>query len=54
MCSSTLAATYSSGDANERQIVTTDLRKTCTDAHTGTSACAPLAAGIVALTLQAK
>ena len=34
--------------------VTTDLRKGCTETHTGTSASAPLAAGICALALQAK
>jgi len=34
--------------------VTTDLRKGCTEMHTGTSASAPLAAGIFALVLQAK
>ena len=34
--------------------VTTDLRKGCTEMHTGTSASAPLAAGICALVLQAK
>ena len=53
-CSSTLATTYSSGNGFERQIVTTDLKKMCTEEHTGTSASAPLAAGIVALVLQAK
>lgn len=53
-CSSTLATTYSSGANNEKQIVTTDLRKGCTETHTGTSASAPLAAGIVALTLHAN
>ncbi|KAL7868080.1 hypothetical protein SRHO_G00094640 [Serrasalmus rhombeus] len=53
-CSSTLATTYSSGNLNEKQIVTTDLRKKCTDSHTGTSASAPLAAGIIALALEAK
>lgn len=53
-CSSTLATTFSSGDDHEKQIVTTDLKKTCTDRHTGTSASAPLAAGICALVLQAK
>jgi len=52
-CSSTLAVTYSSGDNKERQIITTDLRGKCTDRHTGTSASAPLAAGIFALVLQA-
>ncbi|XP_030620621.1 furin (paired basic amino acid cleaving enzyme) b [Chanos chanos] len=53
-CSSTLATTYSSGNINEKQIVTTDLRKKCTDSHTGTSASAPLAAGIIALALEAN
>ncbi|NWH25868.1 FURIN protein, partial [Grus americana] len=53
-CSSTLATTYSSGNQNEKQIVTTDLRQKCTESHTGTSASAPLAAGIIALTLEAN
>ena len=34
--------------------VTTDLRKSCTESHTGTSASAPIAAGICALALDAK
>lgn len=34
--------------------VTTDLRQKCTELHTGTSASAPLAAGIIALALEAK
>lgn len=34
--------------------VTTDLKNTCTTNHTGTSASAPLAAGILALALQVK
>ncbi|KAL0870656.1 hypothetical protein ABMA27_005604 [Loxostege sticticalis] len=54
MCSSTLAATYSSGAINEKQVVTTDLHHSCTAGHTGTSASAPLAAGICALALQAN
>lgn len=54
MCSSTLAATYSSGAINEKQVVTTDLHHSCTVGHTGTSASAPLAAGICALALQAN
>ncbi|XP_052742573.1 furin-like protease 1 isoform X2 [Bicyclus anynana] len=54
MCSSTLAATYSSGGTNEKQVVTTDLHHACTTGHTGTSASAPLAAGICALALQAN
>ena len=33
---------------------TCDLRNTCTSSHTGTSAAAPLAAGVIALALQAK
>ena len=54
MCSSTLATTYSSGGKDEKQVVTTDLHHSCTDSHTGTSASAPLAAGIVALVLEAN
>ncbi|XP_050679283.1 furin-like protease 1, isoforms 1/1-X/2 isoform X3 [Leptidea sinapis] len=54
MCSSTLAATYSSGAINEKQVITTDLHHSCTTGHTGTSASAPLAAGICALALQAN
>jgi len=53
-CSSTLATTYSSGTTSERQIVTTDLHHSCTLKHTGTSASAPMAAGIIALALEAN
>ncbi|XP_043281226.1 furin-like protease 1 isoform X2 [Venturia canescens] len=53
-CSSTLATTYSSGSTGERQVVTTDLHHQCTNNHTGTSASAPLAAGICALALEAN
>ncbi|XP_061825942.1 furin (paired basic amino acid cleaving enzyme) b isoform X1 [Nerophis lumbriciformis] len=53
-CASTLASTFSSGNPGEKQIVTTDLRQKCTDSHTGTSASAPLAAGIIALALEAN
>ncbi|BFY97734.1 hypothetical protein BsWGS_00775 [Bradybaena similaris] len=53
-CSSTLATTYSSGSGGEKQIVTTDLRQSCTETHTGTSASAPLAAGIIALALESN
>ena len=53
VCSSTLAVTYSSGSSKEKQIMTTDLHGKCTERHTGTSASAPLAAGIFALVLQA-
>ncbi|XP_036141691.1 neuroendocrine convertase 1 isoform X2 [Monomorium pharaonis] len=51
-CPATLATTYSSGAYNDQMIATTDLRNTCTTRHTGTSASAPLAAGILALALQ--
>ncbi|XP_033022487.1 proprotein convertase subtilisin/kexin type 6 isoform X1 [Lacerta agilis] len=53
-CASTIATTYSSGAFYERQIVTTDLRKRCTDGHTGTSVSAPMVAGIIALALEAN
>lgn len=53
-CSSTLTTTYSSGTRMEKQIVTTDLRLRCTEKHTGTSASAPLAAGIIALAMEAN
>lgn len=53
-CSSTLATTYSSGANGEKQVVTTDLHHQCTSSHTGTSASAPLAAGICALALHAN
>lgn len=36
------------------QVVTTDLHHQCTSGHTGTSASAPLAAGICALALEAN
>uniref|UniRef100_A0ABI8A2Q8 P/Homo B domain-containing protein n=1 Tax=Felis catus TaxID=9685 RepID=A0ABI8A2Q8_FELCA len=53
-CASTLTTTYSSGVATDPQIVTTDLHHRCTDKHTGTSASAPLAAGMIALALEAN
>ncbi|CAD6991797.1 unnamed protein product [Ceratitis capitata] len=53
-CSSTLATTYSSGGQTEKQVVTTDLHHSCTVSHTGTSASAPLAAGIAALVLESN
>ncbi|MCL4137474.1 UNVERIFIED_CONTAM: hypothetical protein GTU68_037289 [Idotea baltica] len=53
-CSSTLATTYSSGALGENQIITTDIHHGCTTSHTGTSASAPLAAGICALALHAN
>ena len=60
-CSSTLASTYSSGTPGQHaSITTTDqdakLRpdKICTASHTGTSASAPIAAGVCALALEAN
>ncbi|KAM9853402.1 proprotein convertase subtilisin/kexin type 7 isoform 2-T2 [Aulostomus maculatus] len=57
-CASMLAVTFSSGGNKLRNIVTSDwsMQKGtgCTDNHTGTSAAAPLAAGMVALMLQVR
>ena len=60
-CSSTLATTYSSGRPDvDRSIATVDMDGSlrpeflCTSDHTGTSASAPLAAGICALALEAN
>jgi hypothetical protein len=56
-CTSTLATTYSSGDGEaqgERSIATTDIRHVCTQSHSGTSAAAPMAAGVIALALEAN
>ncbi|KAM3615600.1 uncharacterized protein V6R79_004851 [Siganus canaliculatus] len=57
-CASMLAVTFSSGRNKMRSIVTSDwsMREGtgCTVEHTGTSAAAPLAAGMVALMLQVR
>lgn len=53
-CSSTLATTYSSGGRRDRKITTSDLRGSCSSQFTGTSASAPMAAGICALALEAN
>ncbi|XP_029429182.1 proprotein convertase subtilisin/kexin type 7 [Rhinatrema bivittatum] len=57
-CASMLAVTFSSGDKQLRNIVTSDwdmMKGTgCTEGHTGTSAAAPLAAGMIALMLQVR
>ena len=60
-CSSSLATTFSSGatgknpnDPFERKVITTDLHGRCTAKHTGTSASSPMAAGMVALALEAN
>ncbi|PWA20532.1 hypothetical protein CCH79_00003564 [Gambusia affinis] len=57
-CASMLAVTFSSGGPRSRSIVTSDWSmhkgSGCTEGHTGTSAAAPLAAGMVALMLQVR
>ncbi|XP_062843593.1 proprotein convertase subtilisin/kexin type 7 [Trichomycterus rosablanca] len=57
-CASMLAVTFSSGGKQLRSIVTSDWSLQqgtgCTEGHTGTSAAAPLAAGMVALMLQVR
>ncbi|XP_041364221.1 neuroendocrine convertase 1-like isoform X2 [Gigantopelta aegis] len=53
-CASTMATAFSSGSFGESKIVSTDLHNKCTDQHSGTSAAAPLAAGIFALLLEAN
>ncbi len=53
-CASTMAVTYSSGAYTDQKIATIDLHNKCTIDHSGTSAAAPLAAGILALALEAK
>ena len=56
-CSAILAVTYSNGrNYGDRSIVTTDSTKNggCTQSFSGTSAAAPIAAGIVALMLQVR
>eukprot|EP00116_Pleurobrachia_bachei_P004345 sb/3464607/ len=53
-CSATLASAYSSGFGSDGKVWTTDIKDSCTDLHTGTSAATPLAAGVIALALQAN
>ncbi|KHN71937.1 Endoprotease bli-4 [Toxocara canis] len=53
-CPSSIATTYSSANMNQPAIVTVDVPHGCTRSHTGTSASAPLAAGIIALALEAN
>lgn len=57
LCSSTLAVTFNGGSHREKEenkMITTDLHNKCTDEFKGTSSSAPLAAGIIALVLQAN
>lgn len=53
-CASIIAVAYSSGTYTDQKVATTDLHNRCTLDHTGTSAAAPLAAGIIALLLEAR
>jgi subtilisin family serine protease/subtilisin-like proprotein convertase family protein len=53
-CSATMASTYSSGHIFQSGIITSDLHNSCTRHHTGTSASAPIAAGMIALVLEAN
>lgn len=51
-CNAVMVVTYSSGSGEH--IHTTDINDQCADGHGGTSAAAPLAAGIYALILEAN
>jgi len=56
-CSSIVASTFSSGRVGARSsagVATTDLYGNCTMKHSGTSAAAPEAAGVIALALEAN
>ncbi|CAG5076706.1 Oidioi.mRNA.OKI2018_I69.PAR.g8525.t1.cds [Oikopleura dioica] len=56
-CSSIVASTFSSGKVGARSnagVATTDLYGNCTMKHSGTSAAAPEAAGVIALALEAN
>lgn len=56
-CSSTLAVTFNGAshkEGRENKMVTTDLYHQCTEEFKGTSASAPLAAGMIALALEAN
>ncbi|XP_025192579.1 neuroendocrine convertase 1-like isoform X2 [Melanaphis sacchari] len=53
-CAAVIATAYSGGLDNGIKIVTSDINNTCTLSHTGTSAAAPLAAGVIALALEAN
>ncbi|KAL7667654.1 hypothetical protein ACOME3_010536 [Neoechinorhynchus agilis] len=53
-CSAALVSTYSSGTLLEKKVITTDTHHGCTESHSGTSASAPIVAGVVALMIEAN
>uniref|UniRef100_A0A0K0G445 Proprotein convertase subtilisin/kexin type 4 (inferred by orthology to a human protein) n=1 Tax=Strongyloides venezuelensis TaxID=75913 RepID=A0A0K0G445_STRVS len=53
-CPSIIASTHSTAYDNQPGIVTVDAPKGCTKSHSGTSASAPIAAGVIALALEAN
>uniref|UniRef100_A0A8D8SYB9 Neuroendocrine convertase 1 n=1 Tax=Cacopsylla melanoneura TaxID=428564 RepID=A0A8D8SYB9_9HEMI len=53
-CTGVHATTYSGGITDPVKIITTDVHDTCTCEHSGTSAAAPMAAGVLALALEAN
>ncbi|XP_071751056.2 proprotein convertase subtilisin/kexin type 5 [Centroberyx gerrardi] len=53
-CSSTLATAYSGGGIESSRMVTLALRQGCNKDHSGTSVSSPMAAGVIALTLDAN
>ncbi|CAL1543881.1 unnamed protein product [Lymnaea stagnalis] len=53
-CASTITSAYSSGSQTEGKVISADLHGKCTDSHTGTSAAAPMMAGVMALALEAN
>lgn len=53
-CAAIMASTFSGGGGSTNNICTTSLNSTCVTSFSGTSAAAPMAAGIFALVLQAN
>eukprot|EP01134_Creolimax_fragrantissima_P000424 CFRG0424T1 len=53
-CTAIIAVAYSSGGNEDPGISTIDVDDSCTGEHSGTSAATPLAAGVIALVLQAN
>lgn len=55
-CSSILTSTFSSGysSSGDKTVVTADIPNKCTKQFTGTSAASPMAAGVLALVLEAN